>query len=328
MFAAVKGARASFVPVLLICLLLPPASPLQEAIAPTPIRVETVLVNVPAVVNDRQGKPVRDLRKEDFTLLEDGVPQQISIFAGSEEAVNIALLLDTSKSTVPVLGKIRNAARSFVRRMRPADRALVLSFDHDIRLVNPLTDDRVDLDRNIKAVRPGSYVGTRLRDAVMEVTAKRFQNLPGRKAIVLLSDGQDYGSQTSIADLLSSVAVSGTLVYSICYTVDLSALSRELFGVALPRRVAGGPWTQRQKEAEVFLRELSDLSAGRYMPSEVSDLGKVFGQIVEELRSQYILGYYPATARLDGSVHALAVHVRRPGAAVRARTSYRVMKAR
>jgi Ca-activated chloride channel family protein len=313
---------------LLMWLLPSPASPLQEAITPTPIRVETVLVNVPAVVTDGQGKPVPDLTKEDFTLMEDGVPQQISIFASSEDTVNIALLLDTSKSTVPVLGKIRNAARSFVRQMRPADRALVLSFDHDISVVNPLTDDRADLDRNIRAVRPGPYVGTRLRDAVMEVTAKRFQGLSGRKAIVLLSDGQDYGSQTSIAGLLSSVAVSGTLVYSICYTVDMSALSKELFGVALPRRVAGGPWTQRQKEAEVFLRELSELSAGRYMPSEVSDLSKVFGQIVEELRSQYILGYYPATARLDGSVHALAVNVRRPGAAVRARTSYRVMKAR
>jgi Ca-activated chloride channel homolog len=311
---------------LLVCLLPRPAVPRQDIVAPTAIRVETVLVNVPAVVTDPQGKPIPFLKKEDFTLREDGIPQPISLFASSQEVVNIALLLDTSKSTVPVLGKIKNAARSFVRQMRPGDRALVLSFDHEITLVNPLTEDHKELDKSIQEVTPGAYVGTRLRDAVMEVTAKRFHGLPGRKAIILLSDGQDYGSQTSIADLLSSVAGSGTLVYSVCYTVDISALSKELFGVALPRRVPGGAWQQRQRDAAVFLRELSELSAGRYMPSEVSYLKKAFGQIVEELRNQYVLGYYPETVRLDGSIHSLELSVRRPDALVRARTSYRVLK--
>jgi Ca-activated chloride channel homolog len=311
-----------FLPFLFIVLL-----PGQDIVSPTAIRVETVLINVPAIVTGAQGKPISTLKQEDFSLLEDGIPQPISLFASSEESVNVALLLDTSKSTVTVLGKIRQAARSFVRQMRPADRALVLSFDHELTVVNPLTDDREDLDQSIKTVRPGSYVGTKLRDAVLEVTAKRFRGLTGRKAIVLLSDGQDYGSQTSVVELLSSVAGSGTLVYSICYSVDLSALSKELFGVALPKRLPGGVWDQRQKDAVVFLRELSELSAGRYLPSEISDLNKVFGQIIEELRNQYVLGYYPASAKLDGAVHTLEVTVRRPDARVRARNSYRVLKA-
>jgi len=311
---------------LMLCLAFPAALNPQEVVFPTPIRVETVLVNVPAIVTDSRGMHIPGLKKEDFRLYEDGSPQPISIFAASEEPVNVALLLDTSKSTVTVLERIKKAARGFLGSMRPRDRALLISFDLDVKVLYPLSDDVKDLDETVKGVKPGDYVGTKLRDAVLEVTANRFKSITGRKAIILLSDGQDFGSRASVADLLASVAESGVLVYSVFYKVDIRALSRELFGVPIPGQLQDSIWQQREREAAAFLQELSELSAGRFMPSEISNLHKTFAQIIEELRHQYLLGFYPEMAKLDGSPHTLNVVVEREGAVVRARHDYRVLR--
>ena len=301
-----------------------------QVVAPTPIRVETVLVNVPVVVTGPRGAPVSGLEKEDFALFEDGLPREISVFAAAEEPVSIALLLDTSKSTVTVLNKIKKSARSFVGRMRPRDRALVMTFDSEVQLLTPLSDDRKELDQVLKEIKPGEYAGTRLRDAVLEVTANRFRTISGRKAIVLLSDGQDYGSRASIPELLASVVESGTLVYSVYYRVDVRALVRELLGVRLPRggvgQGPGSPWEKRESEAASFLNELSELSAGRFMLSGISDLNKIFSEILEELRNQYLLGFYPEKSRLDGTTHELRVEVRREGAVARSRRNYCVLR--
>jgi VWFA-related protein len=210
--------------------------------------------------------------------------------------------------------------------MRPRDRALVITFDHDVKLLSPLSEDQKELEETIKGAQPGDYVGTRLRDAVLEVTAKRFKNIAGRKAVILLSDGQDFGSGASIPDLLASVAESGVLIYSVFYKVDIRALSRELFGVAIPGQLQDPIWQQREREAAAFLQELSELSAGRFMPSEISHLNDTFAQIMEELRHQYLLGFYPEATRLDGSLHTLSVVVEREGAVVRARRDYRVLR--
>lgn len=311
---------------MMLCLLFSATSKSQQVVSPTPIRVETVLVNVPAIVTDSRGMHISGLKREDFRLYEDGSPQPISVFAASEEPVSVALLLDTSKSTITVLERIKKAARSFLRSMRPRDRALIIAFDRDVRILSPLSDDLKELDETVKGAKPGEYVGTKLRDAVLEVTANRFKSTPGRKAIILLSDGQDFGSRASVADLLASVAESGVLVYSIFYKVDVRALSRELFGVPIPGQLQDSIWQQREREAAAFLQELSELSAGRLMPSEISNLNKTFAQIIEELRHQYLLGFYPEMSKLDGSPHTLSVVVEREGAVVRARRDYRVLR--
>jgi Ca-activated chloride channel homolog len=327
---AIRAAHAVFVVFLFVSL---PALSLhsrpQEVVSPVAIRVETVLVNVPVMVTDALGKYITGLNKHDFSLFQDGVPEPISIFAASEEPVSVALLLDTSKSTVTVLDKIKRAARRFLGRLRPRDRALVMTFDNEVRVLSPLSDDVKELSAVVWDVKPGEYVGTRLRDAVLEVTTARFTAVAGRKAIVLLSDGQDYGSEVSEQALLDSIAGSGTLVYSVFYSVDLRALSKELFGVALPRSAGTEPdsvWRQRELRAAAFLQQVSELSAGRFMRSEIRNLNETFGRIVEELRYQYLLGFYPERTKLDGAVHGLRVQVNRTDLAVRSRPNYRILK--
>lgn len=309
------------------------ASPQQPPATPA-IRVESALVSVPVVVSDDRGRYVPGLKAADFKLYQDDLPQPVALFAASEEPVRIGLLLDTSKSTISVLNKIKKAAREFLLQLRPQDQAFVVSFDASIQYLSSLSSDRSELESAIKRARVGEYTGTKMRDAVLDVVQRKFRAIQGRKAIVLLTDGQDYGSEVLAPDLLSAVAASNTAIYSIHYSVDPREVMKKLFGVhsRLPAHTPGsrrGPyaiWDEREDRAAAYLEELSDLSAGRFYRSGMTDLKQTFAQVADELRHQYLLGFYPDRSKLDGSVHSLRVEVSLPGAVVRARRSYRAAK--
>jgi Ca-activated chloride channel family protein len=296
-----------------------------------PIRVESALVGVPVSVSDDRGRYVPGLKAADFKLYQDDAPQPIALFAASEEPIRIALLLDTSKSTTTVLSKIKKAAREFLLQMRPQDQAFVVSFDASIEYLSPLSSDHKELEGAIKKAKVGDYTGTRMRDAVLEVMQRKFRSGQGRKAIVLLTDGQDYGSAVSASDLLSAVGASNTVIYAIYYSVDPREVMKKLFGVhsRLPAHKPGskrGPyavWDERESKAAAYLEELAELSAGRFNRSDVTDLKQSFAQVAEELRHQYLLGFYPDKSKLDGNVHFLRVDVSLSDALVHARRSYR-----
>lgn len=323
----------------------------QKTTAEDTLKIETTLVSVPVIVSDRQGRYISGLKAEDFTLYEDHVKRQIDFFADTEEPINVALLLDTSKSTTMVLDDIKKAAKDFVKQLRLQDRAMIASFDFEAQALCELTSDRKRLERAIGKARIGEQFGTKLRDAVFAVMKDEFKSVKGRKAIVLLTDGKDYGSQISEQTLIENAAEADALIYSIFYTSLPQAMmrnpGRQGGGRDFPRNRRGGifnprfpPPTQRpgreeqrqrrngriQQRNEVainFLQELSEVSAGRYFNSEVTDLKKTFTQIVEELRHQYRLGFYPPDHQ-PGSVHNLKVEVARSGVAVRSRRTYRI----
>ncbi len=300
----------------------------QQRVLPDPYKVESALVHIPVIVSDPQGRYVPDLKAGDFTLFQDEARQPIALFATAQEPIKIALMLDTSKSTFPVLDRIKKAARRFLQELRPQDMAMIVAFDLEVKVLNRLSADSAQLDEVIKGVKVGDYVGTKLRDAVFEVLAKRFRGIPGRKAIILLTDGQDYRSEVSKADLLSLAAESDTVIYSILYTIDPREAMKKLFGISsrMPR-TRSGPEARatlaREKEAADFVEQLSNAGAGRLYRSEAADLKRAFAQITAELRHQYLLGFYPDKAKLDGTLHELRVQVARADVVVRARRSYR-----
>jgi Ca-activated chloride channel family protein len=304
----------------------PPAAQAQAppGSAQQPIRVQTALVSVPAIVSDGAGRYIPGLSAADFRLLDDGEPQQISFFAATDEPLNIALLLDTSKSTVTVLDKIKQAALRFLRQLRPNDRALVATFDSSVSVLCPMTDDRKDLEESIRAAKPGRYVGSKLRDAIVAVTEKRLKPILGRKAIILLSDGQDYGSEAPVENVVSTATESGTVVYTVLYSIDPREAMKKLFGVSVRRTSPGREWRERERLALEAMQQLSSDSAGRLYRVELTDLDETFAHISEELRHQYLLAFYPGRTRLDGNPHNLSVEVSRPGAVVRSRANYRV----
>jgi Ca-activated chloride channel family protein len=312
-----------------------PALVLQAQQIPPPpsIRVESALVGVPVVVTDDRGRYVPGLSGADFKLYQDDAPQPFSFFAAADEPIRIGLLLDTSKSTITVLNKIKKAARDFLRNMRPQDQCFVVSFDAEIKYLCPFTTDQRELEDAVRRAKVGGYTGTRMRDAIVEAMHNKLRSTLGRKAIVLLTDGQDFGSEASGAELLNAVAASNTVLYPIHYSVDPRKVMR-LFGVRsrLPSYTPGdkhGPyaaWDERADEAAAYLKELSDLSAGSFFSSDVTDLKQTFARVTEELRHQYLLGFYPDKSKLDGKVHSLRVEVSLPNVTIRARRSYRAAR--
>lgn len=209
------------------------------------IKVETSLVTVPVVVSDRNNVYIPDLHREEFSLLEDGVKQEIVFFAATKEPFHVVLMLDTSASTQEKIGQIQRAAISFTHQLQPADRVKVISFDDRVHELSAFTGDRVTIEKAIASTRPGE--GTKLYDAV-SVALKSLARVEGRKAIVIFTDGVDWRSASATYDEnLASVEESGVIVYPIRYETraDTEALVRsqqDQFGSASDiGLILGGP---------------------------------------------------------------------------------------
>jgi len=302
-----------------------------------PIKVQTTLVSVPVIVSDRQGRYISGLTLRDFKLFQDRAEQTIASFDSTEEPLNVALLIDTSHSTLPVLDDIKSDAVRFLKELRPQDRAMIVSFDYQVSVLSQLTSDRKVLEKAVKSARTGELPGTVLRDAVDEIAGSRFKRVEGRKAIIVLTDGKDAGSRVSEQALIDEAAESGAMIYTVFFEtgfqrrgwIDATTFPRRrVWGrERFPQRPQRGERRRqrvesRNAEAIDFLTELSEVSAGRYYSSEASDLKKTFQLIAEELRHQYRLGFYPDSAKVDGQRHSLKVEVTARDAVVRARRSY------
>jgi Ca-activated chloride channel homolog len=298
-------------------LLIPWTTPAQENQSDAPIKVQRTIVSVPVIVSDRQGRYVTGLKHESFKLYQDQIEQRIAIFDAAEEPLNVALLLDTSRSAFHALADVKKEAASFLKELRPKDRALVMSFDYAVHQLCTLTSDREALERAIKAVRFGNQAGTTLRDAVAEVIARQFKHIDGRKAIILLTDGMDTGSGTSEKDLLDQATESEAMIYSVFFFQSWAswASSSRLPGIRERAEIGN-------QKPMTFLTKLSDASAGRFYDNKVSGFKKTFTLIAEDLRHQYRLGFYPDLSKADGQRHMLRVEVSAPDAVVRARRSY------
>jgi VWFA-related protein len=327
------------------------------------IKIDANLISVPVIVSDRNGRYLPGLTRNDFTLFDDGRPRQIAFFDAAEEPLNVAILLDTSKSTTEVLDDIKSAAKQFIKELRPQDRALIVSFDYSVLHLSPLTSDRKQLERAIKNAKIGDLWGTVLYDAVYGVIDRDLRPITGRKAIILLTDGEDAGSRTPAFQLLDYAAEADTVIYSISYPSGFRAgqffpraprRDPGIFGPRFPGRRrfpfveqygqqgpggyppqgrgggrgGGGRRERRSEEADEFLTKLSAASGGRFYRSEVTDLKKTFDLIADELRYQYRLGFYPDPDAQAGVLHTLRVKVERPDTAVRARGFYRTGKAK
>lgn len=191
------------------------------------VRVDTQLVSVPAVVTDSKGRPLPNLRAENFILYEDGRPQQISNFSTTEAPFEVVLLLDTSGSTRADLGLIRSAARSFIDALRPGDRVAVVAFNNSaeganglatVDLLTRLTDDREALHKALENL--GASNGTPYYDALTRIAEDIFREPPrqeirGRRAIVALTDGVDSASDAGYAEARSRLQRLGVACYFI-----------------------------------------------------------------------------------------------------------------
>jgi VWFA-related protein len=316
--------------VLILCvLLLAPASRAvraqqQAEQAPaTTLKVSTEVVNVYAVVADKQKHLIPDLKKEDFEIQEDGKPQEIRYFSRETDTpLTIGMMVDTSPSQGKVLGIEQDQAKAFLREvMRPKDLAFVLHFDVDCELLQDFTSDQRLLGRAIDETvinggghgpMPGPFPtsdsggATHLYDAIYLAATEVLRHEVGRKVLILLTDGEDQGSRVKEESALEAAQKSDVINYS----VDISDRSF-YFG----RRMGYG--------GESVLHKLSDDTGGRVIEvNRAKDTAAAFDQIAKELRTQYLLGYTPSNTKHDGSFRKIKVAVRSGEYKVQARRGY------
>lgn len=321
-------------------LLVAASAPCQEPQTVDTISIDTNLISVPVIVSDRDNRYRSDLKIESFHLFDNQEEQKIVYFDIGEEPLNVVLMLDTSFSTSDVLGDIKKAARAFIQQLRPQDRAMIVTFDWQTQKLSSLTSDRKELESAIKHTKAGKYPGTVLNDALMDVSMRVLQPVRGRKAIILLSDGEDNQSEVTTDDVIATESEADAMIYSIFYRPELQRFfdkprdsrggfprGRRRFHHAAPQRPRdpqgrGRPPWKRDDEGIDFMKKLSEVTGGRFYQGETKQLKETFTLIAEELRHQYRLGFYPANLKRDGSVHTLLVKVDLPDVSVRSRHEY------
>ena len=285
------------------------------------VRVSTSLITVPTIVMDRNGRYVPNLRKEDFRIYEDGVAQTVATFSSIEKPFTVALMLDVSGSTQAQLAQIREAANTFVSRLRFNDRMMAIAFDGEVHV---LTEPALVSDiRRGKLHLPAVTDGTVLYDAV-DFTVKRLAQVPGRKAIVLMTDGVDQNSRASLKQTLSEIAESDILIYTVQYNtlpqlpLRLSQIKNEKARRKIQERLM-----REYAISESYLLGLAEKTGGRfYRADDLGDVAPAFEAITAELGVQYSLGYYPKGNSTGGTQRSIKVRVRYPNMVVRARDTY------
>ncbi|MEP6847844.1 MAG: VWA domain-containing protein [Acidobacteriota bacterium] len=286
------------------------------------VKVSTALVSVPVVVSDRSKRFIPGLTKADFRIFQDGVEQKIELFGSRDTPMNIVLALDTSVSTKPVLGRIKNAAREFVGGLADDDRCMIVTFDATIRRLNNLTRDKKVLDSAVKKATSGKTSGTMLNDTLYDAVNETLRPLTGRKAIVVLTDGKDYGSDRTVKILMGGLSESDTVIYPIFYETTEWAPERRprLFG-NLGR---GNPKAEPSNAtAKAFLQSLAEATGGRLFEPANGNVKEAFDQIADEMKRQYLIGFYPPEDAHGGPTHKIKVSVGRADAVVRAKAEYK-----
>lgn len=308
-------------------------SPDGETVEGDVIRFDTALVTVPVTVMDRYGRYVPQLRRDNFRLFENGVEQKIAYFATNDAPFSVVFLIDTSGSTQHRLEDIHNAAINFVSKLKETDSVMVMSFDDRIEVMCKATSDREEIRRAIRRTRTGG--GTRLYDAVENILTKQLKTIPGRKAVVLFTDGLDTTSRdASYQSTVRLAAESEAPIYSVDYGTSgtwghgrMPGGRGTILGLPLPQPgIPGGTsggTPGDYKRAIAYLKALSDSTGGRfYNGDSMFGIGQAFTWIAEELGRQYSLGYYPPNAGKEGERRQIKVAVNEADLVVKARDSY------
>jgi Ca-activated chloride channel family protein len=277
---------------------------------PPSFRAGVELVSLNVTVMEGQ-KYITDLNQEDFSVYEDGAKQEVTFFNKSNLPIALALLLDTSASMETKLQTAQEAAIGFAKKLRPQDLAEVIDFDSRVVVLQNFSNSSGELESAIRKTSAGG--STSLYNAIYialkdlkKVVAKSPDEIR-RQAIVVLSDGEDTSSLLPFEEVLDLAKRSETAIYSI--------------GL----RANEGPATTTRgfKEAEFVLRQFSQETGGRsFFPNQLADLNNVYGQISDELSSQYIVGYTSRNAKRDGAWRRIVVRVNRPNVQARTKLGY------
>lgn len=312
-------------PVLIFAVLIPAIGSTAQTPRPTPPddteAVKTFEVRLPVTVT-RKRDLISGLQRSDFMVLEDGIEQEITFF--SDESTNppvfVGVLMDTSPSTAGKLGFSKEAAKNFiytVTRLRK-DRAAFMTFDHEVVLHQDFTDKLDLLDRSVEKVKKvGSQ--TSLYDAIWQFSDEKLRNVPGRRVIVLITDGDDTFSRASLIDAIDIAQRTETTIFGIS--------TKAGFLGTVPGVDAG---TVKDKGDRYLTRLCEETGGQAFFTGNMPELERAFKRISEELRTQYIITYRPANQNYDGLERKIEVRFNDREKAknyeIRTKKSYRAIR--
>ena len=271
---------------------------------PPPLRLEVDvdLVSITAVVTDKEGRFVSGLGTKDVEVFEDGVRQEVSFFrearGGEHVPLSLVLVLDTSGSMLRTLSFLQEAALSLLSKMEEGDTALLVSFNDSVKASSEFSGDYDRLESYVSGLQ--AWGGTSLFDAV-HYGLNRVRDQPGRKAVIVFSDGADTTSSMKEQEVTDYAKAVEATVYSVGFKGEGGFFAR-------------GP--------RGFLRGIArDTGGSFYDPSKVGDVLRTFSAIADELQHHYLLAYTPQRAP-DGTFRTIQVKVKRPNTEVKVRTGY------
>ena len=264
-------------------------------------RAGAQVVFLPTMVTEADGRLVPDLQKDDFTVLDNGKPQELAVFESSTQPFTAVVALDFSGSMTNSLDLLKDAAEQFLLRLLPQDKAQVGSFADRVTFSGKFTSDRDDLIGALHDLDFGN--ATRLWDAVDE-SINLLDGAENRKVVVVFTDGDDTASRNGFGRVMDKARQNDVMVYAI-------GLESVFFNGARMER----------SRPDRSLKKIADETGGGYFELKKTDqLAPTFTRVAQELHSLYTLGFSPSV--MDGKEHKLEVRLKKAGMTARARRSY------
>src|SRR3954462_13314868 len=266
-------------------------------------RSDTRLVVLHASVNDRKGKLLTNLEQNAFKVFENGQPQEVKVFKREDVPVSLGIIIDDSGSMMSKRSRVEAAALAMVRESNPQDEVFIVNFNDEAFLDVPFTNDVRKMEQGLSRI--DSRGGTAMRDAInMSLDYVKKEGKRDKKVLLVITDGNDNASGTSLEKVVARSNQSDVLVYSI------------------------GLFTEEEKrEASKARRALNELTTATgglaFYPKEVSEVQSLAVEVAHDIRNQYTIAYTPSIQALDGSYRQIRVVVEAPGKpVVRTRTGY------
>ena len=261
------------------------------------IGVHVDLVLMYASVFDKNGRFVPGLKGDNFKLYEDGIEQEIESFAQDDVPVSIGILLDLSGSMRGKIDQVNKAALAFIRASNPQDQVFLIGFNDEVELLQDFTSDIDEITDSLEnALVTG---GTSLYDAIYLGVQKAHTGKMPKKAVVVISDGEDRDSYYKLNELVEKVQESDVQVFCV--------------GFMDPIPVKGffGKWSKSAEEKAIDdLQRIAEETGGKaFFPKKVSDIHRIVEEIATELRSQYSLGYFSSNGTRDGSFRRVKIQL-------------------
>lgn len=292
------------------------------------ISVKTTLVNIPLIISDKTGRRIADIKKEDVSVYNGKERAEIAFFADTDEPVNYAIVIDRSGSSETVRLRIDKAASQFVDSFSEADQGMVVTFDDKVKVVQRLTANK----KNIKSAASAGGIdplsgATLMNESILTVLEEYFKHVKGRKVIIVLTDAGEINKKSN-ESLLQELKRSDVLIYPVIYqTLSIHRL------VSLSGDTKGGEEVRKMKSISIndlikyppfdYLDKLAKVSGGRLLFPDESSFKAAFTNIADELRKQYVVGFY-VDADSDADTRNISIKVNRPDAVVRTKSSIRI----